>query len=752
MHSYIQFITTPTADTEGTAFLFDIGKKRYLFGNIHEGLQRACIQRNARLAKTTDVFVTGKTEWKNIGGLFGVILTLADANASAAQSETENVERRKKEETVNQTVSKISKRAKLDEERSKIFKEAGLNPEEFIGTSEKEGNAHVSIPTLTVHGAKNITHMVATGRRFIFRKGMPIQINEHIRDQDSISADQGRDPDWVDDSIQVWKLSVEPSKDNRSPEIAPEPHRKRVFEEFTTGNLHSPCKEEATRNSENDEELRKSVVSEMFSSQWRLDTLIETPLSKVQLPAFMWIRNKETGQLERYYIPKTGPLPDINVLVRRPWPGALVDRLPPTQPSQAAMSYIIRHYPQKGKFNPAKAKALKVHQLVFQALQRGLTVKSQDGTTVTPDMVLEPSRIGGGFAVVDLPSRDYLRSLLNRPEWKMPRIMDGLQTIVWNLGRGVADDPALRSFLIDHITLKHIVSSSDITPNYLAFDSSSALVIRLNQIDSQRYPIPIHSNSLGPNPLLKRVDNTKYLEPYVATRDLQLQLEPCWKMQEAPGAESFLDTRNVIEGTPKEVLELAQNVRSSVTLKGQHLRSEDAEIICLGTGSSAPSKYRNVSATLLRVPGSGSYLFDCGEGTLGQLKRLYESTELREVLRDLKAIWISHLHADHHLGITSVIKAWYKANHIFDDSGLYSNYLDQRPVGPSDILNQGDNLLLFGGLQMINWLKEYSSVEDFGYNKLIAITTSATNAGMDWNGIEVGFQTKDASMSVMTLE
>ena len=70
-------------------------------------------------------------------------------------------------------------------------------------------------------------------------------------------------------------------------------------------------------------------------------------------------------------------------------------------------------------------------------------------------------------------------------------------------------------------------------------------------------------------------------------------------------------------------------------------RFSDHEVITLGTGSALPSKYRNVSATLLRIPGKGSYLFDCGENTIGQLLRVFGPEKLADVLLDLKLIWIS---------------------------------------------------------------------------------------------------------------
>ena len=53
----------------------------------------------------------------------------------------------------------------------------------------------------------------------------------------------------------------------------------------------------------------------------------------------------------------------------------------------------------------------------------------------------------------------------------------------------------------------------------------------------------------------------------------------------------------------------------------RNISREDMEIIFLGTGSSQPSKYRNVSSVFVNLFSRGNLLLDCGEGTLGQLKR-----------------------------------------------------------------------------------------------------------------------------------
>ena len=63
------------------------------------------------------------------------------------------------------------------------------------------------------------------------------------------------------------------------------------------------------------------------------------------------------------------------------------------------------------------------------------------------------------------------------------------------------------------------------------------------------------------------------------------------------------------------------------TLPGclEDITREDMEIVLLGTGSSQPSKYRNVTSIYINLFSKGSLLLDCGEGTLGQLKRRSKS-------------------------------------------------------------------------------------------------------------------------------
>ena len=85
------------------------------------------------------------------------------------------------------------------------------------------------------------------------------------------------------------------------------------------------------------------------------------------------------------------------------------------------------------------------------------------------------------------------------------------------------------------------------------------------------------------------------------------------------------------------------------------------KVTFFGTGSCIPNKTRNTSAILVELEPERFMLLDCGEGTYGQICRFYGPERAREVLCRLEIVYISHLHADHHIGLIGLLLGREKA-------------------------------------------------------------------------------------------
>lgn len=90
-----------------------------------------------------------------------------------------------------------------------------------------------------------------------------------------------------------------------------------------------------------------------------------------------------------------------------------------------------------------------------------------------------------------------------------------------------------------------------------------------------------------------------------------------------------------IEGFSEMLKELQTNINiqtEKLSIGGK----EYPKIIMLGTGSSVPSKVRNTSGILLRVDKNHSMLLDCGEGTFGQIAKIYGKYKMDNIIKTIK--------------------------------------------------------------------------------------------------------------------
>jgi ribonuclease Z len=103
----------------------------------------------------------------------------------------------------------------------------------------------------------------------------------------------------------------------------------------------------------------------------------------------------------------------------------------------------------------------------------------------------------------------------------------------------------------------------------------------------------------------------------------------------------------------------------------------ELQIFFAGTGGSVPTARRGLPAVLIRA-GGDRLLVDCGEGTQRQL--------LRSVgLPDLDAVFLTHYHADHWLGLPGMLKTFDmrgrdKPLTIYGPPGLRALFEAMRPA------------------------------------------------------------------------
>src|SRR3954452_19141930 len=103
----------------------------------------------------------------------------------------------------------------------------------------------------------------------------------------------------------------------------------------------------------------------------------------------------------------------------------------------------------------------------------------------------------------------------------------------------------------------------------------------------------------------------------------------------------------------------------------------DLSLFFAGTAGSVPTPRRGLPALLLRA-GGNRILLDCGEGTQQQL--------LRSIgLPELDAIFITHYHLDHWLGIVGMLKTFdlrarERTLDVYGPPGLKALFHNHKPL------------------------------------------------------------------------
>jgi ribonuclease Z len=192
----------------------------------------------------------------------------------------------------------------------------------------------------------------------------------------------------------------------------------------------------------------------------------------------------------------------------------------------------------------------------------------------------------------------------------------------------------------------HIVANSSACPNQIAFHSASVNAQMLHFLSPRFFRAPAFSHKaqlptigdVSPGHIVAAEPLTRFhLDP----PRLAGQID---RSSRIPLFEPHVHTQ-----AASELFALPASVQPDSELD---CIQGPLEVSFMGTGSMMPSKYRNVSGIHVQLAPGAGIILDPGEGTVGQMGRCW--SDLGQILVELKMVWVSHMHADHHLGTISV--------------------------------------------------------------------------------------------------
>ncbi|TYG97928.1 hypothetical protein ES288_A10G077200v1 [Gossypium darwinii] len=335
------------------------------------------------------------------------------------------------------------------------------------------------------------------------------------------------------------------------------------------------------------------------------------------------------------------------------------------KPGEMSVLYICELPELMGKFDPKRAAALGLKAgPKYSELQHGKSVKSDRlDIMVHPADVMDPPVPGPIVILVDCPTESHLQELLSIEclngyytdvSSHLTESTKMVNCVIHLSPASVVSSPNYQKWMKKFGSAQHIMAGhGKKTLEVPILKSSARVTSRLNYLWPQFFPAPgflsLQHLSSSEGPILKICESIpaenllKFtLRPYaqlgldrshIPTPMGQSQVidELHLEIPEIADAaqhvrefwQELKESREVLPTSNDNGVMIEEPWLTEDTLPGclENIRRDDLEIVLLGTGSSQPSKYRNVSSVYINLFSKGSLLLDCGEGTLGQLKR-----------------------------------------------------------------------------------------------------------------------------------
>ena len=343
--------------------------------------------------------------------------------------------------------------------------------------------------------------------------------------------------------------------------------------------------------------------------------------------------------------------------------------------SSNTAAFVCKLSDVRGKFDVAKAKALGVPPgPIYKKLTAGISVTATDGRVVQPHEVMGSSRIGPVMIVVECPNESYIPSVASNPSLSIEAFSASNQIvalIVHMSPAHILKDQQYRKWIESFgSTTKHLILNESMCPTELALRRYLKVQVPLHLMNPTVYHPPANTPSMATVLEYLPKDSIVYGQTL-----LKYHLKPATRIGEdasatlGPLSEEYGKHLQDIE-TDKQLLNAIESSQSnsgnkksaaskklvpSKPLVPKPTEADNPILTFLGTGSSAPTCYRNVTGILVQTASNGNVLFDCGEGSLSQIYRCYGMERGDEIVRNIDGIFISHIHGDHHLGLLSVL-------------------------------------------------------------------------------------------------
>ncbi|NXY17827.1 RNZ2 protein, partial [Atrichornis clamosus] len=346
---------------------------------------------------------------------------------------------------------------------------------------------------------------------------------------------------------------------------------------------------------------------------------------------------------------------------------------------ELVMAFLCKIHPRKGKFLAAKAQEMGLPVgtpaifPIITALKNGESI-TFEGRELLPEELCTPTDPGPVFLVLECPHEGFVDAVCENETLR--RYQEGL--------------PENQVALVIHMTPESVLRDSRYqqwlerfgprTQHLVLNENSSAvhnprsykIQTQLNLIHPEIFPLLTTYQSKVGQALLARVPHAPEQSPCFMPPSSPQEAEAVCpvpivrgecllKYHLRPQQEWQRDAVTVCDPSTfiSEALDLpdfqsrVKECKESLSAVPGNV-SAYPEIVFLGTGSAIPMKIRNVSSTLVNTSATQSLLLDCGEGTFGQLCRHY-GEQVDQVLCNIMAVFVSHMHTDHHSGLVNIL-------------------------------------------------------------------------------------------------